>query len=103
MKLVLSFLTIMLASFLSPAIAENRQAIQQQLDEACEVARLEKLRPIREKFAAECVADWDRSQEYCDRFYSDYGNQGGDQAVLFYDLPQCEKAWNYRQSYRSTD
>lgn len=103
MKLVLSFLTIMLASFLNPASAEERQVIQQQLDEACEVARLEKLRPIREKFAAECVADWDRSQEYCDRFYSDYGNQGGDQAVLFYDLPQCEKAWNYRQSYRSTD
>lgn len=103
MKLVLSLLTIILASFLSPAIAEDRQAIQQQLDQACEAVRLEKLQPIREKFAAECVADWDRSQEYCDRFYSDYGNQGGDQAVLFYDLPECEKAWNYRRSYRNAD
>jgi hypothetical protein len=103
MKLVLSLLTIILMGFFIPAIAEDRQAIQQQLDQACEAVRLEKLQPIREKYAAECVAEWDRSQEYCDRFYSDYGNQGGDQPVLFYDLPECEKAWNYRQSYRNAN
>jgi hypothetical protein len=103
MKLVLSLLTIILMGFFIPAIAEDRQAIQQQLDQACEAVRLEKLQPIREKYAAECVAEWDRSQEYSDRFYSDYGNQGGDQPVLFYDLPECEKAWNYRQSYRNAN
>jgi hypothetical protein len=103
MKFVFMLMAIVVSATLPLAFAEDQDAVKRQLDQACEVARLEKLRPIREKFAAECVADWDRSQEYCDRFYSDYGNQGGDQAVLFYDLPQCEKAWNYRQSYRSTD
>lgn len=103
MKIVLLIMTSMASTFTTLAVAEDRQAIQQQLDQACEAVRLEKLRPIREKYAAECVAEWDRSQEYCDRFYSDYGNQGGDQAVLFYDLPECEKAWNYRQSYRQAD
>lgn len=103
MKPIFLLLTMMMSAFVSHALAEDRQSIQQQLDAACEAARLEKLRPIREKYAAECVAEWDRSQQYCDRFYSDYGNKGGDQAVLFYDLPVCEKAWNYRQSYRATD
>jgi len=103
MKTVLLILTLMVSTLTTLAVAEDRQAIQQQLDQACEAVRLEKLRPIREKYAAECVAEWDRSQEYCDRFYSDYGNQGGDQPVLFYDLPECEKAWNYRQSYRRAD
>jgi len=96
-------LTIVVSVFISQAFAEDSKLIQQQLDEACETARLEKLTPIREKYAAQCAAEWDRSQEYCDRFYSDYGNAGGDTPVLFYDLPECEKAWNYRRRYRSAD
>lgn len=100
MKSILFALIMTVSSF---AIAEDRESVQRQLDAACESVRIEKLQPIREQYAAECVADWDRSQEYCDRFYSDYGNQGGAQAVLFYDLPECEKAWNYRQSYRRAE
>ena len=96
-------LTILISTFTGQVFAEDSQLTQQQLDEACETARLDKLTPIREKYAAECVAEWDRSQQYCDRFYSDYGNKGGDQPVLFYDLPECEKAWNYQQRYRSAD
>lgn len=103
MKAVFLLLTMIISALVNQAVAEDRQSIQQQLDEACEAARLEKLRPIRKQYAAECVAEWDRSQEYCDRFYSDYGNKGGDQPVLFYDLPVCEKAWHYRQSYRAAD
>ena len=102
MKAVL-LLTISISAFISQVFAEDSQLVQQQLDEACETARLEKLAPIREKYADQCVAEWDRSQQYCDRFYSDYGNKGGDQPVLFYDLPECEKAWNYQQRYRSAD
>lgn len=102
MKYIL-LLLYMMPIFVQQAIAEDREAIQQQLDEACEAARLEKLRPIREKYAAECVAEWDRSQQYCDWFYRNYGNAGGDTPVLFYDLPVCEKAWNYRQRYRQAD
>lgn len=103
MKPVLIFTAIVISTSIPVGFAEDQDVVQQQLDQACEAARLEKLRPIREKYAAECVAEWDRSQEYCDRFYSDYGNAGGDQRVLFYDLPECEKAWNYRRSYRSAD
>ena len=102
MKVLLQ-LTILISAFTSQVFAEDSQLTQQQLDEACETARLEKLTPIREKYADQCVAEWDRSQQYCDRFYSDYGNKGGDQPVLFYDLPECEKAWNYQQRYRSAD
>lgn len=103
MKLISLLLLLVVNLFMAKGFAEDRQAIQQQLDQACEAVRLVKLQPIREKYAAECVAEWDRSQDYCDRFYSNYGNAGGDTPVLFYDLPECEKAWNYRQSYRRAD
>ena len=103
MRTVFLLLSVTLSILVNQAIAEDRQALQQQLNQACEAARLEKLKPVREKYAAECVAQWDRSQEYCDRFYSDYGNQGGAQTPLFYDLPECEKAWNYLNRQRRTD
>ncbi len=96
-------LTMLTSAFISQVFAEDSLLTQQQLDDACETVRLEKLTPIREKYAAQCVAEWDRSQQYCDRFYSDYGNAGEEAPVLFYDLPESEKAWNYRRRYRSAD
>ncbi len=37
--------------------------------------------------------------EDCQRFYSDYGARTGDRAPLYYDLPECVAAFEYRQSY----
>jgi len=102
MKRILLILTMLLSTLGSQAIAEDREVIQQELDQACEAARLEKLTPIRQKYAAQCVADRGRSAEYCERFYSDYGDGGG-QTSLFYDLPECEKAWDYLTSQRRAD
>ena len=55
MKVLLQ-LTILISAFTSQVFAEDSQLTQQQLDEACETARLEKLTPIREKYADQCVA-----------------------------------------------
>jgi hypothetical protein len=32
----------------------------------------------------------------CERFYADYGSRSGDRAPLFYDLPECVTAHNFR-------
>lgn len=81
---------------------------QQQLDAACETARESKLAPERERYINECVAAWDKSREDCTHFYRDYGDAQVRQgeivrAPLYDDLPECEKAWEFRTRYRNND
>jgi len=103
MKYVISIILMLLLT--SPALAkESREQKQAQLDGACEVARQKELAPMRKRFVEECVANKEMpSREECQRFYSDYGNRMGGRAPLFYDLPECVTAFDYRQSQRSTD
>ena len=98
---LLVVVTILLVS--SPVQAkESREQKQARLDGACEVARQNKLAPMRKKFVEECVANRELpNRKECERFYSDYGNRMGGRAPLFYDLPECETAFKYRQSSRS--
>ena len=102
------FLSITLTLLLSGgALAsdaeEKREASQARLDVACEVARQEKLVVVRAEKVAICTEQKERSdQASCKRFYSDYGAWVGNRPPLFYDLPACVKAHDYRTSYRSS-
>jgi hypothetical protein len=79
----------------SPTLAKNEQA---SLDAACEAARQEKLAPLRAGFIDECVEKNQRpDRAACERFYADYGNQSGNRAPLFYDLPECVEAFEFRR------
>jgi hypothetical protein len=79
----------------------DRTTRQAHLDAECEAAREQKLAPAREKYVEECVRDKPRSgREYCERFYSDYGAQSGNRAPLYYNLPECVSAFEFRKSYR---
>jgi hypothetical protein len=85
-------------------MGQELEAKQAELDAACETARQEKIILARAKHIEECVetkllAD----RETCERFYADYGESAAGQAPLFYDLPECEKAHEYRNSYRSSN
>ncbi len=84
-------------------LGEERDAKQAELDAACEAARQEKLILARAKYVEECVEMKQLSdRETCERFYADYGAGSANQAPLFYDLPACEIAHEYRISYRSS-
>ena len=85
-------------------LGEERDAKQAELDAACEAARQKKLAIERAKHIEECVeTEMLADRESCERFYADYGESAAGQAPLFYDLPECEKAHDYRNSYRSSD
>lgn len=101
MKYVISMILMLL--LISPALAkESREDKQARLDGACEVARQKKLTPMRKEFVEECVANKELpNRKECERFYADYGNRMGGRAPLFYDLPECEAAFDYRQGQRS--
>ena len=103
MKYVISIILALVLS--SPALAkESREQKQAKLDGACEVARQKKLAPMRKQFVDECVANKELpDRKECERFYADYGNRMGGRAPLFYDLPECVTAFDYRQSQRSSD
>ncbi len=75
-----------------PLHASDRD--QAKLDAACEAAREKNLAPLRAGFIDECVEKEQRpDRAACERFYADYGNQSGSRAPLFYDLPECVKAF----------
>lgn len=75
---------------------------QAQLDAACEAARERRLAPERERYIEECVVTGQRpDRSACERFYADYGAQSGHRAPLYYDLPECVKAFEYRRSHSS--
>lgn len=77
---------------------EDSDEEQARLDQACQTAREEKLVPEREALVRTCVANKERPDEAsCKRFYADYGNQAGNRAPLYMDLPACVKAFDYRQ------
>ena len=79
----------------------DRQATQENLDTECEAARERKLAPERAKFIEECVEKKQRNdQAACERFYSDYGAQSSNRAPLYYDLPECVRAFEFRRSHR---
>ena len=81
--------------FASIAIAQEPSL--QELQARCDQAREAKIAPLRQEAIEECITSNPRRRdvnEYCERFYSDFG-QGGRTASghfrqpMFNDLPEC--------------
>ena len=80
---------------------QDREAMQKALDAACEAARERRLVPERAKLVDDCVREqFLESRKECARYYADYGGQYGRGAPLYYDLPECVRAFEYRESFQ---
>ena len=98
--LIVSALVFSVASYAVETEAE-RQAKLAELDAVCEAARQKKIIAEKAKHVAECVEKEQRpDRAACERFYADSGERAGNQPPLYYDLPECVKAQDYRTSYR---
>lgn len=95
-SLLVAFLMLLMAG---PLLAEeSREQKQARLDAACEVARENKLAPMRKQFVEDCAAKNELpTRAECERFYADYGARMGGRAPLFYDLPECVSAFEFMQ------
>ena len=101
--LLMAFAIVASAIVLADAFGQDRDAKQAELDAACEVARQKKLVEVRAELVEQCVETKQLADRAtCERFYVDYGESAANQAPLFYDLPECEQAHEYRRSYRSS-
>jgi hypothetical protein len=91
-----AFIALTLLVALPAHAAKHSDREQAKLDAACEAARETQLAPLRAGFIDECVERKQRpDRAACERFYADFGNQAGSRAPLFYDLPECVKAFEY--------
>ena len=96
---VSGFLLMLLASNLQAD--SDREQKQAELDAACETARQKALAPLRAQKVEQCVRDKEKpDQAACEQYYRDYGARAGGRAALFYDLPECETAFEYQKSVR---
>jgi len=81
----------------SSAIAQEQSL--QQLQQRCDQAREEKIAPLRQEAIEECLTSNPRRrnvEEYCERFYSDFGQGGRTESghfrqPMFHDLPECQE------------
>jgi len=82
------------------------QMSAEQLDDLCEKEREKRLAPERDQLIQNCVTNQRKSQEYCERYYRDYGAgqriDGTDRMLpaLYMDLPVCVAAWEARKKGR---
>ena len=90
-------LVVFISLLTTTVYADSSQA---ELDAACEQAREKKLAPLRQNMVQECIAKGEKSADECNRYYAEWdGGRGAGQSKRFYDLPECERAFdNQRDS-----
>ncbi len=89
---------------MSLAADNDREQTQRKLDAACEQARETRIAPLRQKKIEACVQSGEReSREACETEYSHFGQRAGKRPAMFYDIPECVKAFEFQNSYRQTD
>lgn len=90
---------ILLSTFsITASSSADRAYKQKALDKRCEIARTEKIIPLRQNLINECSKTKDLKT--CKAEYENYGERVGVKVPLFYDLPECEKAAEHLRSYR---
>lgn len=94
---------VLVLLFSSGLMAEDREATQAALDRACERARQLHLLPERERLIRQCLSEPGKDRASCERKYAHYGARAGKRPALHYDLPACQRAFEYQRSYRRAD
>ena len=80
------------------ATAEDRQNKQAELDAACEAARQASLAPRKSEIYQECIDKFKKSAEVCEEEADGYNGNRVGRSPLFYDLPECEAAFEYQKN-----
>ena len=82
---------------MNPAHASKKTAaLQKNLDQACEEARTIALLPLRSDIYNECVNKFKKDKNTCLKEVNVYNGRRINGAPRFYELPECQKAFNLR-------
>ena len=91
-------LVVMTTIWNGQASADDRQGKQAELDAACEAARQIALAPRKSEIYQECIDKFKKSVEVCEEEASGYNGNRVGRTPLFYDLPECEAAFEYQKN-----
>lgn len=97
-KLIVAVVTSILLTLSINAFA--KKDVQAELDKNCEEARDIKLKPQRTVIYNECINKFKKDKKTCEADAAAYnGNRIGG-APMFYELPPCVKAFDYRNEQK---
>jgi hypothetical protein len=85
------------------AAADSTQDEQAALDAACEAARQTALAPMKPEIYQECIDKFRGSADECEKEAAGYNGGRINASSRFYDLPECEAAFEYRNEHNRTD
>lgn len=80
------------------AMASEEKGKQAELDAACEAARQAALAPQRAEIYRECIDKFKKDAAVCEEEAAGYNGNRVGRSPLFYDLPECEAAFENRNS-----
>ena len=96
---LLAFIALAFSLTSASYAATANEKKQISLDLACETARQQALKPRQKEIYQECRTKFKKSEKVCkDEAKAYNGNRIGG-APLFYELPACEKAFDYRKKH----
>lgn len=96
-------LAVILFLCASGAVIADQASEVAALESRCAAAREAKIKPLRDAEVAKCKANRADDPEYCERYWSDYGNakrlaNGTMSPRMFDDLPICVSAYQARKA-----
>jgi hypothetical protein len=96
----LANLLLILLAATAGAADEGDAERQAELDRRCEAARDEKLAPLRAEIYEDCLEDRKGDDAYCRRYADGYNGERIGGSPRFYELPECEEAFRFRNRNR---
>ena len=107
MSVYAAFLLLLTCSLQPLHAASSKQeweATKMELDEVCEQAREVRLSADIASGIEECMEKGEKEDRAaCERSFAGYGAGSPNTAPLYYDLPECQRAFEHRQSQRNRD
>ena len=92
-----NFLVILASLICVTAVyAEEDDPKQIELDQECEAARQVALAPKKQQVYAECL-EKGKEESQCAAERDEYNGARANRGPAFYDLPECEAAFNHRK------
>jgi len=74
------------------------QDSQAELDRKCEDARQIALAPLKHEIFEECL-EKGKEESVCKSESGEYNGARAGRGPMFYDLPECEEAFNYKKNH----
>ncbi len=99
--LLTSFLiTISLITLYSSTVLANTTKIEQaRLDKVCESSRQKALEPRKKEIYQECLTKFKKDKSVCQQEADAYNGNRINGAPMFYELPACVKAFEFRKKH----